>query len=663
MVTLLVGSDDQKQTVIASASENFFTLLSKRRQQMAEIVGDEISEAEKRMNQIFALASANLALAAMSIAYPPLIWLSLPISVYCSIPVYQLAYKVTVKDRKVSAYFLDTLLVTGMFLGGFYSLIAIDLWFFLLAENLLLKSEHNSKKKITNLFGVPPRSVWVLTADGIEIELPFEKLQRGDIIIVSAGQMIPVDGVITSGFASIDQHKLTGESQPIEKGVGDEVLASTVVLAGRIGIRTAKTGEETVAMQIGKILEQTADFKNSLQSRGESITDQLVLPTLGLSALFWPIFGFSSAIAVLTNEFGYKMRLLAPASMLTFLNIASEQGVLIKDGRSLELLNQVDTVVFDKTGTLTMEQPTVGQLHMYHGVCEDELLTYAAAAEDGQTHPIAKAILAAASERELVWPKMIDANYEMGHGIQVSLPDRIVRVGSDKFMAINAIAIPNAVKAVQTACHEHGHSLVLVAFDATIVGAIELHATIRPEAQAVIEQLRQRNMSMYIISGDHEAPTRKLAQTLGINHYFANILPEDKAALVTKLQAEGKAVCFVGDGINDSIALKRANVSISLRGATTIATDSAQVVLMDGSLSKLNTMFDIAAELTTNMKTNLYISTIPCGISIGGIVLFHWGVAAGIAISTSAMFMGIANSVAPLLKQHHTNPLIDITKD
>ncbi len=157
-------------------------------------------------------------------------------------------------------------------------------------------------------------------------------------------------------------------------------------------------------------------------------------------------------------------------------------------------------------------------------------------------------------------------------------------------------------------------------------------------------------MSMYIISGDHEAPTKKLAQALGIDNYFANTLPENKANLVVKLQEEGKSVCFVGDGINDSIALKKANVSVSLRGASTIATDTAQVVLMDGSLNKLDEMFSIA-KLEINMNTNFLISTIPCAICLSGIVLFHWGVVAGIAISTSAMFLGIANSVLPLLNR------------
>ena len=210
--------------------------------------------------------------------------------------------------------------------------------------------------------------------------------------------------------------------------------------------------------------------------------------------------------------------------MLTFLNIASQQGILIKDGRSLELLNQVDTIVFDKTGTLTLEQPTIGKIHAYNGVFEDDVLRYAAAAEDGcaQAHPIAKAILTAANERQLNWPKMVNAKYEMGYGIQINLSDRVIRVGSDKFMTMNDIEIPREANHVQEYCHKHGYSLVMVAFDSRVVGVIELHATIRPEAKEIILSLRKRGMSIVIISGDHEAPTKKLAETLGIEHYFAN---------------------------------------------------------------------------------------------------------------------------------------------
>lgn len=671
LVKLKRKNDDTNGTSLYGKIKGMFQTVKQRtvdpigmrRQQMVEF-GEEMSEAEKEMNRLFMIASANLGIAVISLFYTPLIVVLVLIEIYCCIPFYQLAYKALVEEHRISSYTLEAFLITGMLLGGYFYTEVITTWFYVLGLKLLRHTESKAKKNLSNLFGTQPRSVWILTNEGLEIEIPFEQLQRDNIVLVSAGQTIAVDGVITTGFASIDQHKLTGESQPVEKGIGDSVLASTIILAGKIGIRIENTGPETVAMQIGHILDETTEFKNSLESRGEVIADKATVPTLGLSILCFPLFGYAAALTVLTNPFGSKIRLFSPASMLAFLNIASQHGILIKDGRSLELLNQVDTLVFDKTGTLTLEQPTVGQIHTYHGVCEDDVLSYAAAAEEGQTHPIAKAILAAANERHLTWPTIVDAKYEMGAGIQVDLSDRVIRIGSDKFMALNDIEVPNEIQDVQAYCHDHGHSLVFVAFDAKIVGVIELYATIRPEAKAVISNLRQRGMSMYIISGDHEAPTKSLAHELGIGHYFANTLPENKANLVTQLQEEGKSVCFVGDGINDSIALKTANISVSLRGATTIATDTAQIILMDGSLNSLEKMFNIAREFDRNMKSNFYISTVPTAICIGGIIIFHWGIVLGLMLAISSLFIGLLNAIRPLLKDQYTkNRIIDYTSD
>ncbi|MEM7538361.1 MAG: heavy metal translocating P-type ATPase [Chloroflexota bacterium] len=624
-------------------------LLGKQRNQMAQIKGMKrrMSLKEKRMELDFAIASSIVAIAGLSVLYPPLIWLVIPgVLNYCS-RLYWFAYE-GLQDGRVTSYFLDGLLYTGYLLTGYFYTAVFSCWIFTVGRLLLFKSESNSKQNLMHLFSNQPRTVFILTKDNIEVEIPFENLSVDDIIVLMAGQMIPVDGVIVSGTASIDQHKLTGESQLAEKGVGDEVLASTVILAGRIHVQTKKTGEQTVAMQIGEILHQTADFKNSIQSRGEVIADRLTLPTLALSGLFLPLLGPISALAVLTNTFGYKMRIFGPTSMLTFLNIASEQGILIKDGRSLELLGTIDTIVFDKTGTLTLEVPTVHKIYTCGNVSEREVLTYASTAEDGQSHPIAKAILATAEAQGVAWPKSLNAKYQVGYGMQVTLPDRVVYVGSHKFMIMQGIPIPPEIETIQDACHVQGHSLVMVAFDDQLVGAIELHATIRPETERIIEELRQRQMSIIIISGDHETPTRQLAQMLDVDAYFANTLPENKASLVEKLQQEGRSICFVGDGINDSIALKKANVSVSLRGATSVATDSAQIVLMDGTLNQLCQMFDIVQNFEINMKNNLLIATVPSAISLGGIVLFNWGILVGVSITAVSLFAGIINSLFPL---------------
>jgi len=218
-------------------------------------------------------------------------------------------------------------------------------------------------------------------------------------------------------------------------------------------------------------------------------------------------------------------------------------------------------------------------------------------------------------------------------------------------MEMSGIAIPAKMDIVRQNCHDNGYSLVMVAADEQLEGAIELHAVIRPEAKQMIRTLRQCKMSLYIISGDHEKPTKQLAQALGIPHYFAETLPEKKAEIVAQLQKEGKFVCFIGDGINDSIALKKANVSISMRGATTIATDTAQIVLMDGSLKQLVQSFDVAKNYKNNVKQSFLITLIPSATAVGGILFLHFGIVASVILYYTGLAAGMSNAILPMLKK------------
>lgn len=218
--------------------------------------------------------------------------------------------------------------------------------------------------------------------------------------------------------------------------------------------------------------------------------------------------------------------------------------MLIKDGRSLELLNDVDTVVFDKTGTLTIEQPCVANLHVWGTYSEAELLMFVAAAEYKQTHPIAKAILQAVQDSNLILPKIENAKYEVGYDIRVELEDKIIHVGSYRFMVLQIGSCPIKAEKLYHSNYENSFAMIYVAVNQILIGAIELHATVRPEAKAVIKQLQQRGLDLYIISGDHEQPTRYLANFLGIKNYFAETLPENKAQLIAQLQAQGKSIIF-----------------------------------------------------------------------------------------------------------------------
>ncbi len=491
----------------------------------------------------------------------------------------------------------------------------------------------------------------------MEVDIPLEAVQKEEIIVVNAGEIIPIDGIITDGFASIDQHSLTGESQPVEKEVGSQVFAATLVLAGRILVQVEKTGTNTNAAKIGHILQQTQDFKETLRLRWKQIADSFAAPTLFVSGLTLPLLGANPAMAVLWSGFGYNMQLFGPIGVLNFLHMMAKNGLLIKDGRSLEMLQQIDTVVFDKTGTLTMEQPQLSHLYPRKPFNEETLLTYAAAAEYRQTHPIAKAILIAAEQRGLDLPVIDEAAYQVGYGIEVKIKTTVVQVGSARFMHQKGIRLPTEIQDLKTRCDANGHSLVYVALNNNLAGVLELQPCIRPEAKEIIDYLKAQGISLYIISGDHEQPTRMLAHELGIEHYFAETLPDKKAELIAKLRASGKFVGFIGDGINDAIALKQANVSISLRGASTAATDTAQIILMDGDLNKLKSLFEITKAFEANMRTNYLTSMVPGVVCLGGVFLFHMGVVGGLVVSYTGKMVGLMNTMLPLVKHENSNNL------
>lgn len=628
---------------------------SQRQQQLEELTISEatveISDAEREANHALTIASGSLITIAIgNLGLPMLIAVGAAGIVYLNLPFIEASYVDLVKHRKLNSLILYPLLVGGAFISGLWFEAAVSMSVFALARKLLARTRSNSRNQLVNIMGEQPRFAWVVI-DGSEVRVPFEEIGLEDVIVIGAGQTIPIDGVIVEGNASIDQHALTGESQPAEKGAGDEVLAATVVLAGKIFVRVVKTGDATVAAKIGEILNNSADFELSALSRSDQIIDDTLLPTLGLSIVAIPVAGFGGFMGVLLASFGYNLRILSPISMLNFLQIASDKGVLIKDGQIFEELNKVDTFVFDKTGTLTLEQPTVAEVHVFGEFSADDVLALAAAAEDRQSHPIAKAILTAAAERNLMFPTIEAASYELGHGLKVVINGDTIRVGSHRFMQMEEVVLPTTLKALQQSAHAQGYSLVMVAQNAMLIGAIELHPTIRPEAKTIIDNLKERGMYTVIISGDQEEPTHKLANELDVDTFFANTLPENKALHVEQLQRMGKTVCFVGDGINDAIALRKANVSISLRGATTAATDTAQIIFMDANLATLPDLLDLGQRFESNMDMNLAWSIIPGIVMMGGIFFFHASFLTVVGLMNAGLAAGVANAMLPLWRE------------
>ncbi len=625
----------------------------------------EISPEDKLYNRRIARLSGVVVTATLAKLYSPFLLLTIPLAFYDVIVEIRLRLTELKQERRLKMEHLFIPFIIGMWCMGYFVIGGLSSLAYSFIMKLTLQSQDRTRREMTNILGEQSHSVWVLVNE-VEVEIPFERLQTGDILLVQAGQMIPVDGVITQGEAAIDQQRLTGESQPVEKSAGDPVLAATLILSGKLQVRVEKTGEATLAAQVGDILANTIDYHLSIEQRGRTIADRWTLPSVLMTGLAGVTLGMRSAVAVLSNMPGIDMIFLGPLTLLNYLNLASRHDILVKDGRSLELLHQVDTVIFDKTGTLTLEQPEVKTIHLCTDtgrvppLDEDTVLTYAAAAEQRQGHPIAKAILTAAEVRGLVLPAVQDADYALGYGLRVWLlgehqaTEPQIRVGSARFMDMESVAIPAEVTAIQTASETLGHSLVMVAVDDTLVGVIELQPTIRPEAAEVIAALHARNLETVIISGDQEAPTRTLAHELGIDRYFANVLPEEKAAFIEQLQAVGQTVCFVGDGINDAIALKKAEVSISLRGATTIATDTAQIVLMGQTLRNVPKLFDLSRELERNLKTSLYLVTVPCFFVIGGVFFLHAGIPLAVSAYTATFAAGVGNAMSPMFRHRLT---------
>jgi heavy metal translocating P-type ATPase len=595
------------------------------------------------------LCSAAVVLAAAAQWIAPVLYLPAAVLfVYCVIPTFKGARDTLFKERRLGVDVLDAVVVIMCLISYQLFAGAVLAWCLAFGRRLLERAQEDSRRRLINVFAKQARTAY-LYIDGVEVNVPLDRVKAGDLVAVHTGEMIPVDGVVFDGVAVVDQHALTGESVPVEKEAGSRVYASTLIIGGRILVNVEKTGKETTSAKITTILNDTAMFRLASQSRGEMLADKAVIPTLALASLGYMTVGLHGATAIVNCDFGTGIRMAAPLALLSSLSVCATRGILVKDGHALEEISNIDTILFDKTGTLTKEKPAVDHIHTFGSLSQDEVLTFAAAAERRLSHPIAAAIVGEFLTRGKTFPATDNSSYSIGYGIGVTVEGRAVRVGSGRYMTQENIAFPRAAEKAEAKAHDAGHMIVYVGVDGELAGAIELAPQLREGIAELIVQLRAAGVTqVVIISGDHEKPTKRLAKTLGVDRYFAEVLPEDKARYVEMLQKEGRRVCFVGDGINDAIALRRANVSISIRGATTVATDTAQVVLMEENLGKLGEFIDIARELDRNVATSWQLILAPNLACIGGAFFLGFGVMISVLANNVAAIGALANGLRPL---------------
>lgn len=595
------------------------------------------------------LSVLSIGLSSARLIYAPLALPSILLFTYTAIPYLRQTENSLIKNRKVDGYVLYSIADMMLMRIGAFASASIGISLLHLSKYILSNAKERSKRQLVDIFNQQPDKVWILK-NGVEVQVAIDQVKENDILVVDAGDVIPVDGTVVDGIAAVDQKVLTGEAQPSDKSVGDRVYASTMVLSGRINILMEHSGQETLVAKIGDIINQSIDFKGSQELKGEKWADSFTTPMLVLAIGSGPFLGPVGTIGILYCHIANTIRVVAPLSTLNYLNIAVKNNILVKDGHVLEELVHIDTFIFDKTGTLTQDIPEVGHIiPCSNRFNEDEILFYAASAEQKSIHPIAKAILHKAKEKQMELPKIHDSSYDIGYGISVAVDDKKIQIGSNRFMQMKGIEISAEIQSKMETALSTGHSVILLAINSRLEGLLEVHTIIRPEVADTIRILRQSGIKhMAIVSGDQEEPTKALASSLQLDEYYFNILPEQKADIVAKYQSEGKKVAFVGDGVNDAIAMEKADVSISLSGASSIATDVAQIVLMDGSLLHLPILLDLSKKLEKNLSRSLVMNVVPNAIALNGVLFFHFGALTTMLISQSPLLMGTINALLPV---------------
>jgi len=497
-----------------------------------------------------------------------------------------------------AAYFYSVLalLLPGIFPAGtavsYFEAAGVIVTLILVGRYLEQVAKGRTSQAIQKLLQLQAKTARVLR-NGESLEVPIDEVVSDDHILVRPGERIPVDGIVIDGRSHVDESMVTGEPMPVVKEAGDEVIGGTVNTNGALTFRATRVGADTVLAQIIRLVESAQADKPPIQQLADKIASIFVPIVLVVAALTfgtWLIFGptpalsfaFVTAVSVLLIACPCAMGLAAPTAIMVGTGKGAELGVLFRRGMALETLSQMDTVVLDKTGTLTQGKLRLTDLSVYDGA-EDEVLALVAAAESQSEHPIAEAISRAATERGLTLPPVERFSAEPGWGVEALVQGRLVQVGADRYMQRLGIALGEAeARAKELAAQTK--SPLYAAIDGRLAAVFAVADTIKEGSGKAMATLQSMGLSVAMLTGDNRATAEAVARRLGISRVMAEVLPEDKAAEIRRLQENGKRVVFVGDGINDGPALAQADVGIAIGSGTDIAIEAADVVLMRDDL-------------------------------------------------------------------------------
>lgn len=539
----------------------------------------------------------------------------------------------TLLQRKIEVPVLDaTAIGVSMFRGDLSTAGSV---MFLLGIGEILE-EWTHKKSVDDLarsMSLNISRVW-LCNDGQEMLVPTTEIQTGDLVRVHMGNMVPFDGTVAEGEAMVNQASLTGESEPVRKYIESMVYAGTVVEEGELTIRVKETNGSSKFDKIVTMIEESEKLKSGLESKAEHLADRLVPYTLLGTGITYLLTGnITKAISVLMVDFSCALKLAMPIAVLSAIREASNYHVTVKGGRYLEAMAEADTIVFDKTGTLTKAQPTVKQVFAFNGMSENELLRIAACLEEHFPHSMAKAVVQAAIDRHLVHEELHSkVEYIVAHGISSKINDKKVVIGSYHFVFEDEkCAVPDGMmEAFDKLPSECSH--LFMAIDHELAAVICIEDPLREEAAAVVRKLKETGISKVVMmTGDSDRTAKAIAARVGVDEYYSEVLPEDKASFVEEEKKAGRKVIMIGDGINDSPALSAADIGIAISDGAEIAREIADITVGADGLNELVTLKLISDGLMKRIHKNYRFIV---GFNTGLIVL---GVAGILQPATSAL--------------------------
>lgn len=518
--------------------------------------------------------------------------------------------------------------------GTYFDISTAIIGLILMGRYLEARAKGRASRAIKDLMGLRPKTARIVR-NGQEVEISTEEVMPGDVVAIKPGEKLPVDGVIVDGHSTVDESMLTGESMPAEKTVGDKVFAATINTTGGFQFKATKIGKDTALAQIVRLVEEAQGSKAPIQRLADIISSVFVPIVLGLAALtflLWYFLGpepayvyaIMTSVAVLIIACPCALGLATPTAIMVGTGKGAENGILIKSAEALERAHKIKVVVLDKTGTLTQGKPVVTDV-VTDGITENELLRLAASAEQGSEHPLGQAIVRRARIRNIELEKASRFTAIPGHGIEAQLNGTAVVAGTIALMKQRGFAM-NGLEAKAEQLAIQGKTAMFIASNGTVKGVVAVADTIKPEAKEAVKALQDMGIEVVMMTGDNKRTADAVAKELGVNKVLAEILPGDKASQVKALQASGKTVAMVGDGINDAPALAQADIGIAIGTGTDVAMETASITLMKGDVRGIATAIRLSKATMRTIKQNLFwafaynIALIP--VAMGMLYLF-----------------------------------------